>query len=256
MKEWTMKLPKKFFALAKKDSALEILVYDVIGYDFWSGGGITAGTIAAEIKQAGDFASISLRINSPGGDVFEGVAIANLLRAQNKPIAVSVDGIAASAASIIAMCGNTIAMGQGAMMMIHNAWTVAVGDAQDFLKIADTLDKISASIAETYVARTGKSLADVQALMDAETWLSADECVEEGFATSVISLPAEEDAEVMALAAVFARRFENAPKFPVPVPEEPDPDEEPDEDPDDQPEAVVDWAGLLAVRQRQLQLIS
>src|SRR6185437_6908370 len=101
------------FEAAKKDSTLELMVYDSIGAS-WFTDGVTASRVAEKIKSAGDFSAITVRINSPGGNVFEGVAIANLLRAQGKPVAVVVDGVAASAASVIAMAGDTISMGQGA----------------------------------------------------------------------------------------------------------------------------------------------
>ena len=157
----------RIFAAAKKDTVLEVLIYDVIGYDWWTDGGCTVATLAAQIKAAGEFSSLSVRINSPGGDVFEGVAIGNLLRAQGKPVAVHVDGIAASAASVIAMAGDTICMGQGSMMMIHNAWTTASGNAAELRKVADTLDKVSSSIAETYTAKTGRPMSEIQPMLDA-----------------------------------------------------------------------------------------
>lgn len=191
---------KPFFrAAVRQDGVLEMMVYEDIGENYWDGGGITAKTVKQQVDGAGIFSSISLRINSPGGDAFEGVAIHNLLKSLGKPIAVSVDGIAASAASIIAMCGSTIEMGSNAMMMVHNAWTYCAGNAADLTKMADTLSKIDVAIAQTYVDRTGKPMADIKALMDEETWMGAEECVTNGFATGIMG-GSDGDDEPMAMA--------------------------------------------------------
>lgn len=178
----------------------EILIYEEIGYDWWSGGGITAKNVRDELDRAGSYSKISLRINSPGGDAFEGIAIGNVLKSTGKPIDVFIDGIAASAASIVAMCGTTITMAHNAMQMVHNAWCICAGEASDLRKMADTLEKISGSIAQTYVDRTGKSLEEITALMDAETWLSAEDCLANGFATAIA---AEKNEPAMAMARNF-----------------------------------------------------
>jgi ATP-dependent Clp protease protease subunit len=191
-----------FRASLQSDGTLELLVYEDIGENYWSGGGVTAKTVKQQIDQAGPHNSIAVRINSPGGDAFEGVAIHNLLRAQGKPVNVYVDGIAASAASIIAMAGDTRVMGNNAMMMIHNAWSVCQGYADDMRKMADTLDKVSASVAQTYIDRAGLSKDKVKDLMDAESWLSAKECVEMNLATGVAEDDENDDA-AMALARGF-----------------------------------------------------
>jgi ATP-dependent Clp protease protease subunit len=187
---------KPFFrASVATDGEFEILLYDEIGAD-WMGNGITAKSVRASLDEAGAYSKISLRINSPGGDAFEGIAIGNVLKATGKPIDVYVDGLAASAASIVAMCGDTITMASNAMMMVHNAWTLCAGYASDMRKMADTLDRISTSIAQTYVDKTGKPMDEIQALMDAESWMSAADCVEGGFATAIAA--ANEPAIAMA----------------------------------------------------------
>ncbi len=191
---------KPFFAAAvKPGGTLELSIYEQIGRDFF-GDGVTAKSVKQQLDAA-QFSRIAVRINSPGGDAFEGLAIGNLLRSTKKPIDVFVDGIAASAASIIAMAGHTRTMGANAMLMIHNAWTLCAGDGNDMRKMADTLDKISDSIAQTYMERTGKSLDDIKALMDAETWMSAQDAVDGGFATGITE---ESSEEAMALASTFA----------------------------------------------------
>ena len=196
-----------------KDSKLELLVYGEIGEDYWTGEGITAKYISAQIAAAGDFDSIVVRVNSPGGSAFEGVAIYNLLRAQGKPIEMIVDGLAASAASVIAMAGDTIAIGLGAMIMIHNAWTFAYGDADDLRKVADTLAKISETIGTIYVDRTKNDAAAIKTLMDAETWMGAEEAVKNGFADSVVGKSEDDSKKAKALAGKFNLSvFKHAPK--------------------------------------------
>jgi len=203
---------KRIFLAAVKLSILEILIYEEIGENYWSGGGVTAGTVAAAIKAAGAFESIALRINSPGGSAFDGVAIYNLLRAQGKPIEVFVDGIAASAASVIAMAGDTINMGTGSMLMIHNAAWGCYGDAQALRKAADVIEGISVTIGEIYVKRSGQDAAEVKAIMDAETWMGGAEAVEKGFATKTVDQTDEEVAEAQQLVCKFKlKAFRNAP---------------------------------------------
>ena len=207
---------KRAFMAAMKAKVLELLIYDEIGENFWTGGGITAGSVGAAIKAAGDFDSIVLRINSPGGSCFDGVAIYNLIRAQKKPVTVFVDGLAASAASDIAMAGDEINMGSGAMIMIHNAMWGCYGDANDLRQAADAIEKISVTVAEIYIARTGNGADVIKAMMDAETWMSGADAVEKGFATRVVEQDARIAADAKALAATFnLKSFKNAPKFAV-----------------------------------------
>jgi len=192
----------RMFAAAKRDTTLELLCYSQIGPS-WDGSGITAKSVADEIKAAGDFTGITLRINSPGGDAFEGIAILNLLKAQQKPIRVYVDGLAASAASIIAMAGDKITVGEGAMLMIHDAWSFAIGNGAELRKIADTLERVSQSIADVYAARTGKDRTEILALMAEETWLSAEEAVKEGFADVEEALDPAAESKARAIASTF-----------------------------------------------------
>lgn len=199
----TARLKPQFRAALQPDGTLELLVYEEIGVDWWTGEGVTAKTVKQQIDSAGPFTSIAVRINSPGGDAFEGVAIFNVLRAQGKPIAVFVDGIAASAASIIAMAGDTRVMGAGAMLMIHNAWGTCIGYAEDMRKMGATLDKVSASVAETYVQRAGLSAEQAKELMNAESWLDASAAVELGLATGIAAPEPAEEESALALARSF-----------------------------------------------------
>ena len=148
--------------------------------------GVSAKSFLNDLASAqGD--SVRVEINSPGGDVFAGLAIYNGLRNSGKKVNVRVLGLAASAASLVAMAGDTIEMPENSFMMVHNPWGFAMGGASDMRDTADMLDKLGTSLASTYAKRTGKSAEEIAALLDAETWMSAAEAVDAGFATAVIS---------------------------------------------------------------------
>lgn len=205
----------RFQASLQPDGTLEMLMYGDIGEDYWSySGGITGSTVRAQIDAAPNASKIIVRIDSDGGDAFDGIAIYNILRLQKekgKAVDVYVDGLAASAASIIAMAGSTITMGINTCMMIHNASAGWYGTAADFRKLADSLDTISEAIAQSYVAKTGKSLDQVKALLDAETWMTAQECLTEKFCTALAEDVIAEPAAVNARrASVEARLRRNA----------------------------------------------
>jgi ATP-dependent Clp protease protease subunit len=172
----------KFFNAAKQGDTLTMAFYDTIGESMF-GEGATPAMVAEALK--GDFKNVELHLNSPGGDAFAGVAIYNLLKASSKPVNVIVDGLAASAASIIAMAGDTITMNQGSVMMIHEAMSMAFGNASDMQKMADTLTSVTSGIADIYVSKTGLPKDTVLKMQNEETWMTADEAVQKGFATSV-----------------------------------------------------------------------
>jgi ATP-dependent protease ClpP protease subunit len=165
----------------------ELHVYDEIGY--W---GVTAAEFVKEL-QALDVDSIRLHINSPGGDVFDGLAILNALRQHRARIDVTVDGLAASAASFIAMCGDTVMMAPQSMMMIHDAAGMAWGDARELRSTADLLDKVSGNIADVYTARAGGTAAEWRARMLDETWLTAAEAVLVGLADGILGQAGDDD---------------------------------------------------------------
>jgi ATP-dependent protease ClpP protease subunit len=192
-----------FKAALQSDGTLELLVYEEIGESFFGDGGVTAKAVKQQIDQADSYDRMSIRINSPGGDASEGIAIYNLIRAQKKPVDVFVDGIAASAASIIAMAGDEIIMGPNSLLMVHNATGVCMGDGADMAKMAGVLNTVSAAIGRTYSVRTGKPADEIAALMDAETWFSAEEAVEQGFATAITEEAGEIEESALALARSF-----------------------------------------------------
>lgn len=161
-----------------------ITMFDVIGEDWWTGGGVTAKRVSAALRQIGE-RDVVVKINSPGGDLFEGIAIYNLLRKHPASVRIEVMGWAASAASIIAMAGDEIVMGLGTFMMVHNAWGVVVGNRHDMRDAADLFDSFDGAIADIYEARTGQKRSDIEKLMDAETFMGPSEAVEKGFADAV-----------------------------------------------------------------------
>lgn len=158
-----------------------ITMFDVIGEDFWSGGGITAKSVAAQLRAIGP-RPIELQINSPGGDMFEGIAIYNVLREHPQPITVKVMGMAASAASIIAMAGDTIEIGSASFLMIHNCWVIAMGNRHDMAETSAFLEPFDQAMTDLYAARTGQDAKLIAKWMDAETYMSGSQAIERGFA--------------------------------------------------------------------------
>lgn len=169
------------------DSRACFEVYDAVGDDGW-GEGVGPKKLAAFLRNNPQIKEIEVRINSNGGDAFAGMAIVNLLRSAGKPIHVCVDGIAASAASSIAMAGDTITMPETSMLMIHNAYTFVCGNAKALRKTADDLDKVMQSIKLLYLNKSGGKLTDkkLDELLDAETYLSAEEAFKLGLCDEVI----------------------------------------------------------------------
>lgn len=177
---------KKFWSMTKQtNNSADLLLYGPISESSWWGDEITPKQFADDLAALGDVGEINVRINSGGGDVFAGQAIHSMLKRHAANVTVYIDGLAASIASIIAMAGDTVIMPKGAMMMVHNPWTCAWGDSEELRKSADTLDKVRESLISVYEDKTGMSRDDITALMDEETWLTAEEAVEKGFADQV-----------------------------------------------------------------------
>jgi ATP-dependent Clp protease protease subunit len=176
--------PRDFRVVAKSADEAEIYIYDVIGEDWWTGGGVTADKFMKAVEDS-KASTIHLRINSPGGDVFEARAIVSYMQRSNVTFIAHVDALAASAASVIAVAASEVLMAPGSMMMIHNAWTLAMGDKHAMRDTAVLLEKIDGTIADDYAAKTGMDRAEIAALMDAETWLTPEEAKEQGFADSI-----------------------------------------------------------------------
>lgn len=189
---------------AESDDPNTISIYDVIGEDMWTGGGFTAKRMAAALRSIGSN-DVTVKINSPGGDMFEGIAIYNLLREHPAKVSVNVMGWAASAASIIAMAGDEIGMGLGTFMMVHNAWGVVIGNRHDMTDAAKLFEGFDGAIADIYEARTGLKRDDIVGLMDAETFMGPTEAVAKGFADKVDESLKASDTKNEG-GAVFAKR--------------------------------------------------
>jgi ATP-dependent Clp endopeptidase proteolytic subunit ClpP len=171
---------KKWFEIINKADKAEIWIYEQIGEDFWTGGGVTAKNFQKEL--AGIKASqIDLHINSPGGEVFDGITIYNLIKQHPANVTAYIDGLAASIASVIALAGDTVIMAENALFMIHNPWGFAMGDATEMRKTADLLDKIGGSLVTAYASKSGKPDDEISAIMNAETWMTAQEAKDAGF---------------------------------------------------------------------------
>lgn len=161
-------------------STADVYVYDTIGG--WLG--LTSEDFVTDVASL-DVDQIVLHLNSPGGDASEGVAIANVLRAHRARVVVRVDGMAASAASVIAMAGDEVVMGLGAQMMVHDAWGFSMGNAAEMAAAQRMLDSTSDALASTYAARAGGTTEEWRAVMRAETWYTAEEAVTAGLADRV-----------------------------------------------------------------------
>ena len=165
---------------ADSSQPAELLIYDVIGD--WAG--LSARQLVSDLKDL-DTNEITVRINSPGGSVFDGIAIYNALRYHNAHIHVRIEGLAASIASVIAMAGDTIHMAANALMMIHNPFGWVGGDAEELRKVADMLDKTTEVIAQTYAANSSLEVNEIINLMNDETWLTATEAEGHGLVNVV-----------------------------------------------------------------------
>lgn len=176
------------------DGATELLVYDEIGLF-----GLTAKAFRAELD-AVTSGNVRVRINSPGGDVFDGLAIYNALKSFPGNVSTVVDGLAASAASVVAMAGDTVAMSEAALMMVHRAWALAIGNRNDMADMVTTLDKVDGQLAGIYARRTGQPTAAMLALMDGKsdgTWFTAQEAIDAGLTDEIAATDAP-DAQAIA----------------------------------------------------------
>ncbi|EPR9001903.1 head maturation protease, ClpP-related [Cronobacter sakazakii] len=170
---------------AARDGDNSISIFDVIGADYW-GEGVTASRIAGALRSLNG-ADVTVNINSPGGDMFEGLAIYNLLREYDGKVTVKVLGLSASAASIIAMAGDEVQIGRGAFLMIHNCWVYAMGNRHDLAQIAADMAPFDKAMSDIYQARSGLDAETVDRMMDGETYIGGSEAVEKGFADSLLS---------------------------------------------------------------------
>ena len=190
---------KSWYEIRARSSGTEVLIYDEIGAY-----GVSAKGFLADLSALPDGAPIDLRLNSPGGSVFDAVAIYNALKRHSGEITVWIDGIAASAASYIAMAGDEIVMPENAFLMIHDPSGLVMGTSAEMREMAETMDKIAGSMIRGYAGRSGRSEEEIAALMAAETWFDAEAAIAAGLATRM--------AEPVRIAASFdVAAFRNAP---------------------------------------------
>ncbi len=184
--------------VAQTATEAEILLYDEIS--FW---GISAEAFKRELDSI-TAPVINLRINSPGGYVFDALAIYNAVRDHPSRVVSHIDGVAASMASVIALAADEVKMAENAFFMIHNPWSLVIGDSSDLRKEADLLDKVSGSLVMAYEQKTGKSLAEITAWMEAETWFTAAEASEAGFVDEIEGVESEDEIAALFDLSIFA----------------------------------------------------
>jgi len=187
-------------AAASGEKHTEVMIFNEIG--LW---GVTAKDFATALNAIPEDHAITVRINSPGGSVFDGYAIFNALKSRAAQVTTKVEGLAASMASIVALAGSKVTAAANSMFMIHNPWSGVAGDSEDLRKTADLLDKLTGQLVGIYAAKTGLPDADVRAAMDAETWFTAAEAKEWGLVDEITD-------EIPAVASFDVSRFRNAPQ--------------------------------------------
>lgn len=199
-----MKKGKYWLVQASKDNpgVGEILIYgDIVGAKLHDSD-VTAADFQRQLASLGDIKKLDIYINSAGGNVFEGQAIYSILRRHPAVKNVYIDGLAASIASVIAMAGDTVSMPKNAMMMVHHPFASVIGNASDMRKMAEDLDKVSQTIISAYMAKVSISEEELKKLLDAETWMTADEALSYGFADEVTEalsqIAARADEQILA----------------------------------------------------------
>ena len=212
-----------WYAIRARGTGAEVAIYDEIGAY-----GVSAKGFLAELGALPEGTPVDLRLNSPGGSVFDAVAIHNALKRHEGTVTVWIDGIAASAASYVAMAGDEIVMPENAFLMIHDPAGLVMGTAEDMRAMAEALDKVKGSLVSGYAAKSGRTPEEVSALMAAETWFDASDAVAQGFADRLI--------EPVRIAASFdIGRFRNAPPELIEAVAAPDDEARGIEDGDGQP---------------------
>lgn len=193
---------------ALDDKTGELTLYGEIANETWWGDEITPKEFKADLDALGDINTLNIYINSSGGDVFAGQAIHSMLKRHKAHKNVYIDGLAASIASVVVMAGDTIFMPKNAMMMIHNPWTWGIGNAAEFRKLAEDLDKIRESLIAAYEGHSALTRDEIIEIMDSETWLTADECLEYGFCDVV-----EKEKQMAAsIDKTLLMRYKNTPR--------------------------------------------
>jgi ATP-dependent Clp protease, protease subunit len=201
-------MTRTWYRLRAARHTAELLIYDEIGA--W---GKTASGLLNELTDLGDLQRIDLRINSPGGDVFEALAIHNALARHPARVVIHIDALCASAATVVALAGDEIRMADNALFMIHDVWTALSGNAEQLQQAADRINTLSEQIAALYARKTGADPELIRQWMQTETWLTADQALQAGFIDAI-----DEPLKMAALARHDLTRFKNHPKEMLPMP--------------------------------------
>ena len=217
-------MKKMFYSMEQNGNEANINIYgDITSWAWEELGEMSAVNLSKKLEELGDVSQINVYINSYGGEVAEGLAIYNALKRHKAKVKTVCDGFACSIASVIFMAGDERIMNEASLLMIHNAWTMAVGNSEELRKQADDLEKITQASVIAYKAHSELSEEEIKALMDAETWILPDEALEYGFATSVLkteNTKASQNARMRLLDIVKAHQSEGGGTTPAPVVEE------------------------------------
>lgn len=229
-------MKRKYFALEKHKQTATITIYGDITSWPWLEGDVSAANLSKQLDELDDVNEINVYINSYGGEVAEGLAIYNALRRHKAKVRTICDGFACSIASVIFMAGDERVMNESSLLMIHNAWTYAAGNAAELRKQAEDLEKITQASVEAYKAHSSLKEDEIKALMDAETWILPSEAIEYGFATSVektekANTSQNAKAKLFGIVRAYQEK-QNDDEEPDNTPDD-DEQEKPDENPDE-----------------------
>ena len=227
---------KKYFSLVKEKETATLNIFGDITSFPWKEGDVSNANLSKQLEAMKDVKQINVYINSYGGEVAEGLAIYNALKRHSAKVVTHCDGFACSIASVIFMAGDERIMNEASLLMIHNAWSWAEGNAAQLRKQADDLEKITQASVKAYVARTGLSEEKVKSLMDAETWLLPDEAKELGFATKLLTEKSEKASQSskMSVLDIFKKYRAELEEDDEEEPEEPETED--GEEPEGEPE--------------------
>ena len=228
--KWGEQMNRKYFSMEKVGQTATINIYgDITSWAWEEYGEISAVNLSKQLETLGDVEQIDVFINSYGGEVAEGLAIYNALRRHKAKIRTICDGFACSIASVIFMAGDERIMNESSLLMIHNAWTYAVGNSEELRKQAEDLEKITQASVEAYKSHSNLSEKEIKAFMNAETWILPEESLEYGFATSI-----NKTEKTAASQNSFRKLFELI-KTSQKAKAEEEPEDEPEKTGDDEP---------------------
>ena len=258
-------MKKPFYSLTQTKKKATINIYGDITSWPWLESDVSAANLSQKLDEMGDVSEIDVYINSYGGEVAEGIAIYNALKRHKAKVTTFCDGFACSIASVIFMAGDERVMMNPSMLMIHNAWTLATGNADELRKQADDLEKITQLSVDVYESRSTLTAKEIKKMMDKETWISATEALEYGFATAIDSSEAEHESQ-NARQSLFdiIRKYQSGevdpgvgndpevePKLEEPetpneeTPDEPETEDEPEIEDEPEEPAAQKWSGFF-----------